>query len=233
MAGGGPPCSPATARTRCTCWSSAPASAACAAAFNSSIVRWRPRAINRLQGQGKTVKILCVGKKGYDQLRRQFAPRQIIDLIDLRVACASCRLRHADPIAKKIIALFEAGEFDVATLFFSRFKFGDRADPDGAADHPGEDRRRKAGELQPPPTNTSRRRGDSRDAAAAQHLGAGVPRAAGKRRLRTGRAHVRHGQCHAQRRRHDPQADDQSYNRTRQAQITKELIEIISGAEAL
>ena len=52
-------------------------------AFNSSIVRLAREHIHRLQGQGKTVKIICVGKKGYDQLRRQFSS-QIIDLIDLR-----------------------------------------------------------------------------------------------------------------------------------------------------
>ena len=54
--------------------------------FNSSIVRLARERILALQGEGKTVKILCIGKKGFDQLRRQFE-KQIVDLIDLR-ACA-------------------------------------------------------------------------------------------------------------------------------------------------
>ena len=108
-----------------------------------------------LQGQGKTVKILCIGKKGYDQLRRQYE-KHIIDLIEL------ARLRqlgfgNADPIGKKIIALFEAGEFDVATLFYLAIPLGDPADSDGAAAHPGAVRTL----AQPPtaaPTNMSRGR---------------------------------------------------------------------------
>src|ERR1700746_1539464 len=85
--------------------------------FNSAIVRLaRERAI-ALAAEGKDVKFFCVGRKGYDQLRRQF-PKQIAELVDLR----SVRVLHfenAEDIADKVIARFEAGEFDVCTLFFS------------------------------------------------------------------------------------------------------------------
>src|SRR6201987_1422906 len=89
-------------------------------AFNSAIVRLaREHALN-LMNQGKEVKFFCVGRKGYEQLRRQF-DKQIIEHIDLR-AVRQLAFKNAEDIAEKIIARFEAGEFDVCTLFFSRFR---------------------------------------------------------------------------------------------------------------
>src|SRR3954470_11017854 len=88
-------------------------------AFNSSIVRLAREKINSLSAAGKTVKILCVGRKGADQLRRQYAA-QIIEVIELRVKALG--FEHADQVGRKIIELYDAGQFDVATLFFSRFK---------------------------------------------------------------------------------------------------------------
>ncbi len=89
-------------------------------AFNSSIARLARDKANALLGQGKTVKIICVGKKAYDQLRRLFE-KNIIELIELR-SVRQMAFENADPIGKNIIARFEAGEFDVCTLFFSRFR---------------------------------------------------------------------------------------------------------------
>ena len=88
-------------------------------AFNSSIVRLAREKINALTAAGKTVKILCVGRKGADQLRRQYAP-MILEVIELRVKTLG--FEHAEQVSRKIIELYEAGQFDVATLFFSRFK---------------------------------------------------------------------------------------------------------------
>src|SRR3954469_19818888 len=89
-------------------------------AFNSSIVRLaRDRAL-ALMNQGKTVKFFCVGRKGYEQLRRQF-DKQIVEHLDLR-SVRQIGFNHADEIAKKVIARLEAGEFDVCTLFYSRFR---------------------------------------------------------------------------------------------------------------
>ena len=89
-------------------------------AFNSSIVRLaRDRALS-LMNQGKEVKFFCVGRKGYEQLRRLF-DKQIVEHVDLR-AVRQLGFVNAEDIAKKVIARFEAGEFDVCTLFYSRFK---------------------------------------------------------------------------------------------------------------
>src|SRR4029078_13719595 len=88
-------------------------------AFNSSIVRLARERINTLTAAGKTVKILCVGRKGADQLRRQYSS-QIVELIELRVK--KLAFEHAEKGGNKIRELYDAGEFDVATLFFSRFK---------------------------------------------------------------------------------------------------------------
>src|SRR6202163_362389 len=89
-------------------------------AFNTSIVRLAREKANALIAEGKTIKIICVGKKGYDQLRRTFE-KQIIDLVDLR-AVRTLGYANAQPIARKVLDLFEAGEFDVCTLFYARFK---------------------------------------------------------------------------------------------------------------
>src|SRR5688572_21860791 len=88
-------------------------------AFNSSIVRLAREKINALIGQGKTVKILCVGRKGAEQLRRLYAA-QIVEVIELRVKTLG--FEHADRVGEKILELYENREFDVCTLFFSRFK---------------------------------------------------------------------------------------------------------------
>ena len=89
-------------------------------AFNTAIVRMARDHVNSLVAQGKTVKILCVGKKGYDQLKRQYE-KQIIGVEDLR-SVRNIGFGNADAIGKKIISMFEAGEYDVCTLFFSRFR---------------------------------------------------------------------------------------------------------------
>src|SRR5208282_3287905 len=78
-------------------------------AFNTSIVRLAREKANTLIAEGKTVKIICVGKKGYDQLRRTFE-RQIVDFVDLR-AVRTLGYGNAQPIARKVLDRFEAGEF--------------------------------------------------------------------------------------------------------------------------
>src|SRR5215813_9983893 len=89
-------------------------------AFNSSIVRLARERALALMNEGKEVKFFCVGRKGYEQLRRLF-DKQIVEHLDLR----SIRLLavvNAEDIAKKVLALFDAGECDVCTLFYSRFR---------------------------------------------------------------------------------------------------------------
>ncbi|MCB1831929.1 MAG: F0F1 ATP synthase subunit gamma, partial [Geminicoccaceae bacterium] len=89
--------------------------------FNSSIVRGARRRIGELLAQGKTVKIICVGRKGRDMLRREHRER-IIDYVD--GVAGKKRMEYADAamIAEKITTLYEAGEFDVCTIIFNTFK---------------------------------------------------------------------------------------------------------------
>ena len=88
--------------------------------FNTAIVRLARERANALMGEGKEVKFFCVGRKGYDQLRRLYA-QQIVELVDLR-SVRVLGYQNAEMIAGKIIALFDKFEFDVCTLFYSRFR---------------------------------------------------------------------------------------------------------------
>ncbi len=199
-------------------------------AFNSSIARLARDKANALLAQGKTVKIICVGKKGYDQLRRQFE-KNIIELIELR-SVRQMAFENADPIGKKIIAMFEAGEFDVCTIFFSRFRSVIAQIPmalqlvpavipaksDAAATtvyeyEPDEDEILNA--LLPRNISVQVFRALLENAASEQ----------GARMSSMDSATRNAGEM--------IQKQTITYNRTRQAMITKELIEIISGAEAL
>jgi F-type H+-transporting ATPase subunit gamma len=88
--------------------------------FNSQIARFARDHARRLLAEGKTVKIITVGKKGYDILRRDLNDK-IIERIELRDV-KQIGFSNADAIARKVISLFNQGEFDVATLFYSQFK---------------------------------------------------------------------------------------------------------------
>ena len=175
-------------------------------AFNSSIVRLARERAQSLVGQGKEVKIFCVGRKGYEQLRRNFE-KQIIEHVDLR-SVRQIGFANAEDIAKKVLARFEAGEFDVCTLFYSRFKSVVAQVPTAQQIIPlvVEEPASNAGastsyEYEPEEDEILTR------AAAAQSRGADLPCAARKQRFILRRADERDGQRHPQRRRHDPQAD--------------------------
>jgi len=88
--------------------------------FNTNIVREARRTIEALLGEGKTVKILCIGRKGRDQLRRTYGDAILGTIED--VTKPRPRFATAEEIAARILKMFEAGEFDVCTLFFARFK---------------------------------------------------------------------------------------------------------------
>jgi F-type H+-transporting ATPase subunit gamma len=89
-------------------------------AFNSSIVREARRTIRTLVAEGKTVKVLAVGRKGRDQLRRDFGSHIIETITDL----GRPRLSFADAqkVTARVMEMFAAGEFDVASVIFNRFK---------------------------------------------------------------------------------------------------------------
>jgi F-type H+-transporting ATPase subunit gamma len=197
--------------------------------FNSSIVRLAREKANALRSQDKDVKILCVGRKGFDQLRRQYG-KQIIETIELR-GVRVLGFEQAEMIAKKIVALFDDGAFDVCTLFFSRFKsviaqvptaqqiipplF--EADKQAAAafyEYEPEEEEILA-ELLPRNLAVQAFRALLENAASEQ----GARMSAMDNATRNAGEMIR--------------KQTLTYNRTRQAMITKELIEIISGAEAL
>ncbi|EGP09642.1 F0F1 ATP synthase subunit gamma [Afipia clevelandensis] len=200
-------------------------------AFNSSIVRLaRERALSLLN-QGKEVKIFCVGKKGYEQLRRQFE-RNIVGNVELR-SVKVLGFKNAEDIAKKIIAMFEAGDFDVCTLFYSRFKSVISQVPTAQQIIPLviEAKDDKAGasavyDYEP---------------AEDEILSSLLPRNLAVqifRALLENNASFYGAQMSAMDNATRNAGDmirrqTLVYNRTRQAMITKELIEIISGAEAL
>jgi F-type H+-transporting ATPase subunit gamma len=88
--------------------------------FNASIVRRARETIRALLADGKEVKILCVGRKGYDLLRRDHAKR-IVDLIEFK-GVARLGFEHALGIGKRVLKMFDDGEFDVCTLIYSEFE---------------------------------------------------------------------------------------------------------------
>ncbi|PWU71726.1 F0F1 ATP synthase subunit gamma [Ochrobactrum sp. POC9] len=200
--------------------------------FNSQIARLARDHARKLLAEGKTVKIITVGKKGADILRREFASL-IIDHVNLREV-KQLAFVHADQIGHKVIELFEQGEFDVCTLLYSEFKSviaqiptaqqiipasaGDVAQADTAGD--------AIYEYEPDP---------------AAILSTLIPRNISVQIFRALLENVA-GEMGAKMSAMDNatrNAGDMinklsiTYNRQRQAQITKELIEIISGAEAL
>ncbi|OAI26591.1 F0F1 ATP synthase subunit gamma [Methylosinus sp. R-45379] len=203
-------------------------------AFNSSIVRLAREHIQRLQGQGKTVKILCVGKKGYDQLRRNYE-KNIIELIELR-GVRQLGFEQGDAIGRKVIDLFESGEFDVATLFFSRFKSVIQQFPTALQLIPAQiSANENEAAVAGPQANYEYEPGQDEILAtllprniSVQIFRALLENAASEQGARMS------AMDNATRNAGDMiKKQTTLYNRSRQAIITKELIEIISGAEAL
>ncbi len=196
--------------------------------FNTAIVRLARDKATALASEGKTVKIVCVGKKGFEQLRRTHE-KQILELIDLR-AVRAITYETARPIAEKIIGLFDSGEFDVCTLFFSRFRSVISQIP-------------TALQLIPPELGEVNDKAPSYDYEPdeSEILTQLLPQALTVRVYRAlleNAASFFGSQMSAMdnaTRNAGEMAKKYTlrYNRTRQAMITKELIEIISGAEAL
>ena len=198
--------------------------------FNSSIVRLARERANALIADGKEVKILCVGRKGAEQLRRLHG-KLIIETIELR-GVRTIGLEQAEMIANKVIALFDQGAFDVCTLFFSRFRsviaqiptaqqiippvFEKAAEMGSAAAYEYEPEEEEIlAELLPRNLSVQVFRALLENAASEQ----GARMSAMDNATRNAGEMIR--------------KQTLTYNRTRQAMITKELIEIISGAEAL
>jgi F-type H+-transporting ATPase subunit gamma len=199
--------------------------------FNTSIVKLAREAADRLIREGKTVKIMTVGKKGNDALKRLYG-KYFVHAVDFR-GVKSLGFGDAQGVAAKVLKMFEAGEFDVATLFFSEFKSVIQQKPTALQLIPANVSGAKAADLggavydaEPEeaeiltdllPRNVAVQifRGLLENAASEQ----GARMSAMDNATRNAGDMINKLSI--------------KYNRQRQAQITKELIEIISGAEAL
>jgi F-type H+-transporting ATPase subunit gamma len=204
-----------------------------AGGFNASILRGARRQVRELQGQGKTVKLLTIGRKGRDSLRRDSSRLVVQSLTDIGRPKLTFEAAHG--IAERLLELFEAGEFDVCTIIFNRFRsaitqivtrqqlipFAPPKAEENAATASGAiyefepEESEILGQLLP-------------RNLAVQIFTALLENAASEQGARMT------AMDNATRNAGD--MIDQltiTYNRSRQAAITKELIEIISGAEAL
>ena len=204
-----------------------------AGGFNSNIAKLARNDAQRLIAAGKTVKMLMVGRKGADALRRDFGKRYV-DRVDLR-GVRQIGFAHAEEIAKKILALFEAGEFDVATIYFSEFKSVIRQVPTALQLIPA-----KIPESAEAATGGAIAIHDyepSEEEVLSYLVNLNISTQI-FRGLLENVASFYGAQMSAMdsATRNAGEMIDRltlTYNRTRQAMITKELIEIISGAEAL
>ncbi len=195
--------------------------------FNSTIARLARLKANELLKAGKTVKILTVGKKGREQLKRDLSDHFVghVDLTEVkRVGYA-----NAQGIARDILARFEANEFDVATIFYNRFQSVISQIPTAQQIIPAKFEADSASALydyEP-----------SEEAILADLLPRGVATQIFTALLENGASEqgARMSAMDNATRNAGEMINKLTiqYNRSRQAAITKELIEIISGAEAL
>ncbi|PTW62981.1 ATP synthase F1 subcomplex gamma subunit [Breoghania corrubedonensis] len=200
--------------------------------FNNSIVKLAKERARRLQADGKEVKILCVGKKGFDILRRDFG-KLVVDTISLREV-KKLGFGHADDIGKRLLAMFDDEAFDVCTLFYAEFQSvisqipteqqlipaavpegAETVDLQGAIYEYEPDEGEILQDLLPRNVSVQVFRALLENAASEQ----------GARMSAMDNATRNAGEM--------IDKLTTSYNRQRQAQITTELIEIIAGAEAL
>jgi F-type H+-transporting ATPase subunit gamma len=200
--------------------------------FNSSIVKLARQHADRLKSEGKTVKILTVGKKGREQLKRDYADLFVghVDMTEVK----RVGYDDAQPIAADLLEQFDTGAFDVATIFYSKFKSVISQEPTAQQVIPvqfdppeeGDERARNLYDYEP---------GEEAVLAdllprsvATQIFAALLENAASEQGARMS--------AMDNATRNAGEMIDKltiEYNRSRQAAITKELIEIISGAEAL
>jgi F-type H+-transporting ATPase subunit gamma len=200
-------------------------------AFNSSIVRLARERALALQAEGKTVKFFCVGRKGYDLIRRQFE-KQIVGYVEFR-AVKNLSYAQAEEVSTQVLKLFADGEFDIATLFFSRFKSVISQIPTGQQIIPAQ----VAGEASTGAENAPYEFEPGEAEILADLLPRNVTIQIFKAILENAASEqgARMSSMDSATRNAGEMIKKQTlkYNRARQAMITKELIEIISGAEAL
>jgi len=205
--------------------------------FNTAMVKLAKKRINELLNSNKIVKILCVGKKGYNQLKREYQDI-IIDTIILPYKSDKVDYEFAQKISHRILMMHENNEFDFASIVFSLFQSPLKQEPqlkqiipvlnndENTTKNSDESRDKKIYEYEPEeeyilknliPHNISIQiyRGLLENAAGEE----------GARMIAMDNATRNAGEL--------IDSLTLNYNRSRQAQITKELIEVISGAEAV
>ena len=201
--------------------------------FNGSIVRGAKKFIRDLKQAGKTVKIVCIGRKGGDQLKREFAADIVANIVD--VGKPRLSFDQAEAVAVRIRDMFDAGEFDVCTVIYNKFRSAiaqivtyQQLIPFtvGGAANENADTQLAQYEYEPD-------EGAILADLLPRNIGMQVYRALLENAASEQGARMT-AMDNATR-----NAGDMinkltiTYNRTRQANITKELIEIISGAEAV
>ena len=199
--------------------------------FNSSIAKLAREHADRLAAQGKTVKIMTVGKKGNDALKRLYG-KYIVEAIDFR-GQKQVTFADAQKVAQKVLDMFADMQFDVATLFFAEFKSVISQKPTALQIIPAAVEDTKPAELggavyEAEPEESEILADLMPRNIAVQIFRALLENAAseqGARMSAMDNATRNAGEM--------INKLSIKYNRQRQAQITKELIEIISGAEAL
>jgi F-type H+-transporting ATPase subunit gamma len=199
--------------------------------FNSAIVRLVRERANALLSEGKDVKFFCVGRKGYDQLRRLYDKR-IVELVDLR-SVRTLRFENAEAVAEKVIALFDNSEFDVCTLFYSRFKSVIAQIPTALQIIPPVFDAKAVGSLGGAVYEFEPDAEDILQELLPRNIGVQIFRALLENSASFYGAQMSAMDNATRNAGEMIRKQTLQYNRTRQAMITKELIEIISGAEAL
>lgn len=199
--------------------------------FNSSIARLAREDAQKLMAAGKQVQILCVGRKGYDVLKRYF-DKELLDPVSYQ-GLKSIGFDQAQEVASRVLADFDADSFDVCTLYYSKFENVISQVPTGLQIIPASFDDSETPDLGGAAYDYEPEENDILDALLPRNIAVQILRALlenaaseqGARMTAMDNATRNAGEM----------IDSLSitYNRSRQAQITKELIEIISGAEAL
>ncbi len=203
--------------------------------FNGNITKLARADALRLTREGKTVKIIAVGKKGADNLRRDFA-KNIVDRVDLK-SVKVLGFANAENIGDKMLAMFASGEFDIATMYFSEFKSVIAQKPTALQLIPAKLPEEKATGTTATKTESVNEYEPSEEAILGFLLKRNINTQLFRGLLEN--AASEQGARMSAMDNATRNAGDMinkltiKYNRQRQANITKELIEIISGAEAL
>ena len=199
--------------------------------FNASIARMAREQAEALKAQGKTVKILCVGRKGYDILKRNYAD-ELLAPVSYQ-GLKSVGFNEAQSIATQVLEDFETGAFDVCTLFYSAYQSVISQVPTALQLIPAQIQDAETPELGGAAYDYEPEETEILDALLPRNISVQILRAflenaaseQGARMSAMDNATRNAGEM--------IDSLTITYNRSRQAQITKELIEIISGAEAL